>query len=336
MIRRHDDDRRFPRAARFQGGAHATELVVDLGDHPVVLGPHPSEAVFFDRCGRLVDGEHQVVQVVTIIRSRDRHRNLRRVVHRRVRPRRAVRRMGPQITEMREPTRGAARDPREERVGEEARHAVLGGSFVLGRQQPHMAGRDVVALVGQPPRPLCVVSREVERDVEARQHAFIGPETGVVGSRRVARVDGLVGVAEQHRHVTGPTGSQRHVVEPPVERRPVAQHPMVHLVHPRVQRGTTRRTRRGLAVVTRQQRTVGPQRVEMRCLHEWVADRGQAIPPELIEGDQKNVRPHAPILPRRTTDVIRLRRGCAERFGACRNLPTSSATSTTRCVRTSS
>jgi len=243
VVRNHDDDRGTPCVACFERLADATNLKVDLRDHSVVLRAHAPHAGFLLGRLRVVDRQHQVVQSMSLVGHRYRHPDIGRVVHRRKLTGRAVWRMRTQITEMREPTRILSTQPIDEVVGQETRHAVRNRTFVFRRQQANMTRRHVVATLRQPLRPGRVASGQVECDIETRQHTLVGGQSRISGTGRVARVDRLVGVSEQSGRIADTPRQQGDVVERPVEGRAVAEHPMIHLVHPRVQRSATRRTR---------------------------------------------------------------------------------------------
>ncbi|MEZ5258986.1 MAG: hypothetical protein R2705_19495 [Ilumatobacteraceae bacterium] len=87
---------------------------------------------------------------------------------------------------------------------------------------------------------------EIEFDLEAGQHAFVGSEPRIVGTLGEAGIESLIGVAEQRGRVAGPTSEASDVVEAIVERRAVGHHTVVALVEPGVQARPGRRTRSAL------------------------------------------------------------------------------------------
>jgi hypothetical protein len=184
---------------------------------------------------------------------------------------------------------------------------------------------------GEPVEERLVAPGEVEDGVEARQDALVGRESRVGGSVHLARIDSLVGVPEQRGFVPGAPRSECDVVEPRVERRPVRDHAVVHLVHPRVQRGATGCTGGGLAVVACEADATRGERVEIRRPNQPVAGTREAVATELVERDEQHVartghrRPtllldqepsSEPSLPRRVGDLLRGRIGSWERTEA--------------------
>jgi hypothetical protein len=125
-------------------------------------------------------------------------------------------------------------------------------------------------------------------------------EPRIVRPGGVTRVDRLVGVAEQRRRVPGAPPGERDVVEAPVERGAVGDHPVVHLVHARVQRRSAGSAGRALAVVPGEAHTTGGELVEVRRADERVPGHRQALGSELVERDEQDVGPgrwHRAMLP---------------------------------------
>ena len=232
------DQRVVPRARGVQRVPQPTELMIDLADHPEVLGAQAPERRRIGRRGGLrVAQQRLVVPMTPIGRHRfDRVADLVGVVGRRPLPRRAVRRMRPQVAGVGEPRLVLAPEPGEHPLGEERRAAVLGRATGLAAQHRLVVVGHVVTEVAQPLDPRGVRPREVHLDVEAGQDPprLAAPRIAAVGHQ--PRVDALVGVAEQRRRVPGTPGDAGDVVEAVVERRAVGHHPVVHLVRAGVQR----------------------------------------------------------------------------------------------------
>jgi hypothetical protein len=181
-------------------------------------------------------------------------------------------------------------EPVEEAVGGERRNRVFGRPKVFSCERSNRVGFDVAERM-QPIHPRCMCFIEVEHPVEARQHAFPLRQAWVVALDG-ARVDALIRVAEESRLVSASSCSERDVVESSVERRAVGNHPVVHLIHPGVQRCPARRARGGLAEVASESGAVGGEFVQCRCLHHRVTRHAQAVPSELIKGDEQHVGVH--------------------------------------------
>ena len=145
---------------------------------------------------------------------------------------------------------------------------------------------EVVAVAVQPLQPRQLPAAHVEHRVEAGQHSFVGRQPRIVRIVDEARIDALIGVAEQRGRVAGPAGGVSDVVEAGVERRAVGDDPVVHLVRARVQRGAARRARCRLRVVPGEANTLARQVVEGRCPHHGMAGARQAVGTELIERDR--------------------------------------------------
>lgn len=102
--------------------------------------------------------------------------------------------------------------PRQELVGEKVRDAerLVALGFADERRLPVVV---VMAVLAQQIEPRVERLAQVEHPVEAGQHSLICGEARVVGTLRRARVDSLVGVAEQRWRITEPTPESRHIVE---------------------------------------------------------------------------------------------------------------------------
>ena len=288
MIRRDDDDGIVPFAAITQGGPHPIQLGVDLADHSEVLGLHPSHGCTVGGRGSFT-AEQAVHQSMVLGRQWHRVRARGRVVHRRELTGRAVRRMRPEVREMGEPRLRLLAEPPEERVGEERRRRQLGRALVFDPQRGDRVG-EVVAAAVQPLQPRELPAAHVEHRIEPGQHSFVRREPWIVGRGDRARVDTLVGVAEQCGHVSGAPGGPGDVVETSVERCAVGHDSVVHLVRARVQSGASRRAGRGLRVVPGQADAFAGELVEGGRVHHRMTCTRQAIGPELIERDQQDVR----------------------------------------------
>src|SRR3546814_998849 len=107
---------------------------------------------------------------------------------------------------------------------------------------------------------------------------------------RGARVDRLVGVAEQGRPVALAGQRLGDVVVARIQRRAVAQHPVVHLVEPGVERGTARRAGCRLGVVPQEADSLGGARVDGRRAQDRMAGGAARVAAPLVGGDQKDVR----------------------------------------------
>ena len=73
------------------------------------------------------------------------------------------------------------------------------------------------------------------------------------------------------------------------ERRAVGDDAIVHLIRAGVDRGATRRARRGLRIVPRQSHALARYAVKGRCLDEWMTRRTVGVPAELVKRDEKDV-----------------------------------------------
>ena len=199
---------------------------------------------------------------------------------------------------MREPGTVLALEPLEQPVGEEGRMAVLGRSIGLRLQRPLSVVARLVSQSVQPRQPRLQFV-EAEADVEARQHAFVREEPGVVGVADHTGIDALIGVAEQGRREAGPPSGVGDVVEPLVEGCPIGDDPVVHLVGARVQHGPPGRARRRLAVVPREADPVRGELVEVRRADQRMPGRRQAVAAELVERDEQDVHEGLRLAPSR-------------------------------------
>lgn len=125
--------------------------------------------------------------------------------------------------------------------------------------------------------------------IETRQHSLIMREPPIGGVGYVARVGGLIGVAEQHGVVTGAAGEQRDVVEAAVERGAVGDHPVVHLIHARVQTRAAWRAWRALAVVVGKSHASVSEAIEVRRLHQFMASNRKAVCSKLVERYEQDI-----------------------------------------------
>ena len=319
MVGGDDHDGVVPLAESVQPVEEDAELVVDLGDHAVVGGAqlvlvHPVRR-------RRDDAERRGHERVQLgfgrgIGATDRGGHLRRIEHVVVRSRHHVRGVRAQVRQVRAPrvaggsaTAGVelAPEPLERSAGQERGLGVFG---VVARGCPRCpsagghgdldvvvdgevlrGGRHVEALVGEPRQPRGDEVVEVHTQVEAAHRLL--PLAQLRGPRRQGhRVVGGVGVAEQGRSVS--EGSQRpgqggEVVR---ERSAVVGHPVVHLPQPGQQRRPTRRARRAVGEVVGEADALAGQAVERRSAHQRVATHAQAVGPELVEGDEEDVRAH--------------------------------------------
>ena len=293
VVRRHHDEGVVPHAQGHELVPHPSELLVDVGDHPEVLGaqgPHrplvargavagqiPGERRRPLGCGR---GSGDVVGVVG----------------RRPPPGRGVGRVRAPVAGIREPRGVLATQPGDEVVGEERRDAVLGGALGFGGERTLAVGGHVVAERCEPGPPRPLVVGELEADLEARRVPLVARQAPVAGVGDGPGVDALVGVAEHRRGVPGPAGDAGDVVQTPVQRRPVADHAVVHLVRPGVEARPPRAAGCRLAVVARQTGARRRQPVERRGAHDGMPGGAQAITAELVEGDEQDVHGTPPAL----------------------------------------
>ena len=225
----------------------------------------------------------------------DGRRQIGVVIQGRKRPRRCIGRVGPGLADMGEPGRLLLLHPAQEPLGEEGRHAVLGRPQGLGLQHDIPVGDDVVAQISKPVIPgLGIVWLQLEAHRKARQDALIGQQSGVVRAVGLTGIDALVGITEQDWVIAGPAGGQGQVVEAGVKGRAIGHHPMVHLVHAGIEARTTRAARRGLAIVPREPHALRGEPIKIGCPHHRMTRAGQAVPTELVEGDEQDVQAGAP------------------------------------------
>ncbi len=291
MVGRHDHERVVPLARGLELGADPAELLVDVADHPVVLGPDLAElGLAGGRCGLGV-AEGGLVEGVPVVGRRDRQVHLGRVVRASPAARRGVGGMGPQVGEVGEPGAVLALVPRHEAVRQVGRDPQVLVAVRFLREQGLAARPGVDALLGEPGDPGQVAVGQVGLGAEPREDALVGGEAVIVGVVDLAGIGALVGVAEQRGVIARSAGHAGDVVEAVVERRPVEYHPVVHLVRAGVQAGPPGRAGRRLAVVAGEQRAIAGQAIEVRGAHDGMADGRQAVAAELVQRDQQDVRP---------------------------------------------
>ena len=236
VVAREDHERAAGLAGVIEPIQDPRDLVVDLGDHPVVgrlqLALFPVVVRRFEE--RMVDHHREQRMLLAFGCARvgpHRRRHRRGVVHRVVGRGREERGMRPQVGDVREPAaagRGPGRRPLDEPVGQERRLRVFG--LVLRAPSGTRRGLidesapllgNVHAVGPHPGEPrVGLALREMAHRVETRQHALVLVEPRVVG-RAGARVDARVGVAEQRGLVAGAAAGERDVVVARVERGPV-------------------------------------------------------------------------------------------------------------------
>ena len=281
-----DDAGVLPHAEAPQAVEDPAQLLVDVGDHPVVLGRDLAHLVLVGG-GR--DCRHPSAEGDVVAR-RHRGRHVGGVIGARPVAGRGVGRVRAQVAGVREPGALLAVQPAEQVVREEGRDAVLGRALRLAGQQQVGVLRQVrVAELLQPAAPGRHVVEQLEPVGEAVREPLPVEEPGVVGPERGRRVEGLVGVPEDGRRVAGPGRSQPHVVEASVEGGAIAHHAVGHLVGAGQEAGAPGRAGRGLAVVAGQAHPGGRQGVEVGRAHERVAGDREAVRPELVEGDEQHV-----------------------------------------------
>jgi hypothetical protein len=286
------------------------ERGVDFGDHPEVRGlqltlvqvvgggGHHHERALEER----MDGTLGLGRLVA-----NRGGHVGRVEHVVVRRRGQVRRVGPQVRQVRAPgpVVGSHRllEPLECRLGDERRLGVLGR---IDRRCPRGApvgrgldvgllvdvravGGDVVALVLEPlaPRLDALVEQHAQPEPV---HRLLPAAVARVAVGQLVRVERRVGVAEQHRVVVQVPEQARQHRQVVAQRGAVAHHAVVHLPQPGEQRGPARRAGRAVGEVVREPDAVGRQPVQVRRLHERVSGHPQTVGPELVERDQQDVR----------------------------------------------
>ena len=285
----HDDQRVVPHTALAKLGPQTTELMIDLADHAVVLGPQCAHLGFVSRSRRSAELHREIVQRVTRLGRLDGHGHIGWVVHRCEVAGRRVWRMWAQVAEVREPWLALVTDPFDGVVGEERRNAVLGRTLGLASQLWVRRAEIGVAKITQPLQPRLVIVGKVKHCVEARQHAGVVLQPGIIRTGDFARVNALIGVTKQCWLVSVATRRTGHVVEPRVERCAVSDHAVVHLIHAGVQAGPTRAARRRLAVVPIETHTIASQFVEMGGADQRVASRRQTVATKLVEGNQQHI-----------------------------------------------
>ena len=190
------DEGLLPLARRLQRRPDAAQLMIDLADHPEILGLDPGHLGRI--AGRGQDPQQPLVQPVPLGRRRDRRGDVSRVVHRREPPGRRIGRVRAKLAQMREPRPRLTAHPADEGVGVERREAVLRRPPRLAQQRGLAVVWNFVAQFPQPADPGAgVMGGEIEFDGEPRQHAFIGLQPWIVRPADVARIDRLVGVANR-------------------------------------------------------------------------------------------------------------------------------------------
>ena len=151
-------------------------------------------------------------------------------------------------------------------------------------------GRHVEPPGGQPASPGrgVLFPGVLDQWPEPGQHALVAEEARIAGRDR-ARIDRGVGVAEEDRVVPHVPGDQSDVGEASVERGAVEQRTVPVLIRPGVEAGPRRAAGRGVGPVVGEEHAAAGQRVERGRLQQWVAQRGQAVAPPLVEGDEEHV-----------------------------------------------
>ena len=210
---------------------------------------------------------------------RDRIAHLVGVVGGGPRPGGRVGRMRPPVAGVGEPWPVLSAQPLEEAVGEEGRDAVLGRSLGLGGQGGVAVAELAVAELGQPVR----ARPPARRRARARRRGPAGAL--VVGEPRIVGAVGLLGGRwPGRRSRTAPAGSPARragpgqVVEAVVERRPVADHPVVHLVGAGVEAGASRAAGCRLAEMAGEPDTVSGELVEAGRAHDRMAGADRQSP----------------------------------------------------------
>jgi len=131
-------------------------------------------------------------------------------------------------------------EPCEEVIGEERRDTELRGPSRLGKERLLSVHRYVEAVGSKMVDPRLVWFGNEQLTIESREDALERCQAPIVGTGGVARVGGLIGVAEEGGCIPCASGEQRDIVESTIKRCAVGDHAMVHLVHPGVQTRATR------------------------------------------------------------------------------------------------
>jgi hypothetical protein len=105
----------------------------------------------------------------------------------------------------------ATRDPFDGVVGEERRNAVLGRTLGLASQLWVRRAEIGVAKITQPLQPRLVIVGKVKHRVEARQHAGVVLQPGIIRTADFSRVNALIGVTKEGGLVSVATRRAGHV-----------------------------------------------------------------------------------------------------------------------------
>src|SRR5579859_1949562 len=112
---------------------------------------------------------------------------------------------------------------------------------------------NIEALLAQPIDPWRLLARwQIEDRIESGKDSFVARQPGITRTFGSARIDPLVGVAEERRSVACAARCQRDIVETRIKRCAIRDYAIVELIGPRVEAGATGSARRGLAVVPRE------------------------------------------------------------------------------------
>ena len=224
-------------------------------------------------------------------RHLDRRRHVVAVIHARKLTRRRVGRVRAELADVGEPGRLPRLHPGDKPVGDKRGHAVFARPVGFGFERPAGVVGDVVPKPSQPFQPRTdIVGRQVNAELEAGQDLLIALQPRIGRPGRLAGIHRLIGVAEQGRRITGAPGGLGDVVEARVERRAIADHPVIELIHAGVEAGAAGAAGRALAVVARQAHALRGEAVQMRRPHVRMARGRKAISPELVERDQEYVQ----------------------------------------------
>lgn len=104
-----------------------------------------------------------------------------------------------------------------------------------------------------------------------------------------ARVGAEIGKAEKGGIVAGLAHLTRDIGMTVIQRRPVRHRAMIMQIESRVETGARRPTGCRLRVVAAKQGAFGRQRVQIRRVHDRMAEGREAFTPPLIRSNEKHV-----------------------------------------------
>ena len=168
-----------------------------------------------------------------------------------------------------------------------ARCIVLSHAHAVGRA---MIVRHAVAERLQPVSPRPAVGCHVNDRCNTWQQAFIRGQARII-IRQIARIGGGVGIAEQCRIVARPARLNGPVGEPCIQRRAIGAGAVIVQIHAGVQTRAGWSAGHGVGVMAREQRSRRGQRIERRCAHHRMIERGQTIAAPLVGSDQQHIAP---------------------------------------------